>query len=176
MQPAPLYFFHLLPFTSLPPSFSLSSPHAHLEYVRAPLDVRSVYLDLTVEAPGPRQGGVQDVYPEGGGRKGARRGGGREGEGVLRHHLPHTSPSPLFVTSHAQTSSSVRSLPCFPLLPSLPTSFPLFPPHLFVPARTTTPVEGEKPSISTRSWFSVFSLSSLPPENPVAVQEEASRA
>mmetsp|Transcript_70814 Transcript_70814/g.195619 ORF Transcript_70814/g.195619 Transcript_70814/m.195619 type:complete len:229 (+) Transcript_70814:640-1326(+) len=33
----------------------------------------------------------------------------------------------------------------------------------FVPARTTTPVPDEKPSISTSIWFSVFSRSSLPP-------------
>jgi hypothetical protein len=35
-----------------------------------------------------------------------------------------------------------------------------------VPASTTTPVVGEKPSISTSSWFSVFSRSSFPPEKP----------
>mmetsp|Transcript_96578 Transcript_96578/g.171706 ORF Transcript_96578/g.171706 Transcript_96578/m.171706 type:complete len:229 (+) Transcript_96578:882-1568(+) len=33
----------------------------------------------------------------------------------------------------------------------------------FVPARTTTPVPEEKPSISTSIWFRVFSRSSLPP-------------
>mmetsp|Transcript_8616 Transcript_8616/g.18528 ORF Transcript_8616/g.18528 Transcript_8616/m.18528 type:complete len:254 (-) Transcript_8616:254-1015(-) len=36
----------------------------------------------------------------------------------------------------------------------------------FVPARTTTPVEVENPSISTSNWFRVFSLSSFPPPNP----------
>mmetsp|Transcript_44601 Transcript_44601/g.135227 ORF Transcript_44601/g.135227 Transcript_44601/m.135227 type:complete len:293 (+) Transcript_44601:371-1249(+) len=35
-----------------------------------------------------------------------------------------------------------------------------------VPARTTTPVPDEKPSISTSIWFSVFSRSSLPPPAP----------
>mmetsp|Transcript_18918 Transcript_18918/g.38423 ORF Transcript_18918/g.38423 Transcript_18918/m.38423 type:complete len:274 (+) Transcript_18918:1192-2013(+) len=35
-----------------------------------------------------------------------------------------------------------------------------------VPASTTMPVSGLKPSISTSSWFRVFSRSSLPPENP----------
>mmetsp|Transcript_28504 Transcript_28504/g.67930 ORF Transcript_28504/g.67930 Transcript_28504/m.67930 type:complete len:225 (-) Transcript_28504:701-1375(-) len=35
-----------------------------------------------------------------------------------------------------------------------------------VPARTTTPVDDVKPSISTSIWFSVFSRSSLPPPNP----------
>ena len=34
---------------------------------------------------------------------------------------------------------------------------------LLVPARTTTPEDGLKPSISTKSWFKVFSRSSLPP-------------
>mmetsp|Transcript_63114 Transcript_63114/g.184555 ORF Transcript_63114/g.184555 Transcript_63114/m.184555 type:complete len:252 (-) Transcript_63114:647-1402(-) len=33
----------------------------------------------------------------------------------------------------------------------------------FVPARTTTPVPEENPSISTSIWFSVFSRSSFPP-------------
>mmetsp|Transcript_25468 Transcript_25468/g.50817 ORF Transcript_25468/g.50817 Transcript_25468/m.50817 type:complete len:283 (+) Transcript_25468:987-1835(+) len=37
---------------------------------------------------------------------------------------------------------------------------------LLVPARTTTPDDSVKPSISTRSWLRVFSLSSLPPEKP----------
>mmetsp|Transcript_19613 Transcript_19613/g.47904 ORF Transcript_19613/g.47904 Transcript_19613/m.47904 type:complete len:227 (-) Transcript_19613:2771-3451(-) len=37
---------------------------------------------------------------------------------------------------------------------------------LFVPANTTTPVCSLKPSISTRSWLSVFSRSSLPPPKP----------
>mmetsp|Transcript_1503 Transcript_1503/g.3139 ORF Transcript_1503/g.3139 Transcript_1503/m.3139 type:complete len:204 (-) Transcript_1503:815-1426(-) len=37
---------------------------------------------------------------------------------------------------------------------------------LFVPARTTTPVEDLNPSISTNIWFKVFSLSSFPPANP----------
>mmetsp|Transcript_37659 Transcript_37659/g.96235 ORF Transcript_37659/g.96235 Transcript_37659/m.96235 type:complete len:215 (-) Transcript_37659:517-1161(-) len=36
-----------------------------------------------------------------------------------------------------------------------------------VPAMTTMPVRGLKPSISTRSWLSVFSLSSLPPMPPL---------
>mmetsp|Transcript_13904 Transcript_13904/g.36518 ORF Transcript_13904/g.36518 Transcript_13904/m.36518 type:complete len:226 (-) Transcript_13904:777-1454(-) len=35
-----------------------------------------------------------------------------------------------------------------------------------VPARTTTPLEGEKPSISMSSWLRVFSRSSLPPLKP----------
>mmetsp|Transcript_7776 Transcript_7776/g.27610 ORF Transcript_7776/g.27610 Transcript_7776/m.27610 type:complete len:227 (-) Transcript_7776:2054-2734(-) len=35
-----------------------------------------------------------------------------------------------------------------------------------VPASTMTPSVVEKPSISTSSWFSVFSRSSLPPLNP----------
>mmetsp|Transcript_52514 Transcript_52514/g.137636 ORF Transcript_52514/g.137636 Transcript_52514/m.137636 type:complete len:243 (+) Transcript_52514:1031-1759(+) len=35
-----------------------------------------------------------------------------------------------------------------------------------VPARMTMPVSGLKPSISTSSWFSVFSRSSLPPPKP----------
>mmetsp|Transcript_1957 Transcript_1957/g.4381 ORF Transcript_1957/g.4381 Transcript_1957/m.4381 type:complete len:211 (+) Transcript_1957:965-1597(+) len=35
-----------------------------------------------------------------------------------------------------------------------------------VPARMTTPVEAEKPSISMSSWLSVFSRSSLPPLKP----------
>ena len=35
-----------------------------------------------------------------------------------------------------------------------------------VPARTTTPDEEEKPSISMSSWLSVFSRSSLPPPKP----------
>mmetsp|Transcript_17201 Transcript_17201/g.45566 ORF Transcript_17201/g.45566 Transcript_17201/m.45566 type:complete len:227 (-) Transcript_17201:871-1551(-) len=35
-----------------------------------------------------------------------------------------------------------------------------------VPARTTTPVLGAKPSISTSSWFRVLSRSSLPPPPP----------
>lgn len=37
---------------------------------------------------------------------------------------------------------------------------------LLVPASTTTPAVVWKPSISTSSWFKVFSLSSLPPANP----------
>mmetsp|Transcript_4097 Transcript_4097/g.10491 ORF Transcript_4097/g.10491 Transcript_4097/m.10491 type:complete len:304 (+) Transcript_4097:621-1532(+) len=37
---------------------------------------------------------------------------------------------------------------------------------LFVPARITTPLEVAKPSISTRSWLRVFSLSSFPPAKP----------
>mmetsp|Transcript_2548 Transcript_2548/g.8682 ORF Transcript_2548/g.8682 Transcript_2548/m.8682 type:complete len:229 (+) Transcript_2548:2445-3131(+) len=37
---------------------------------------------------------------------------------------------------------------------------------LLVPARITTPEVVAKPSISTRSWFRVFSLSSLPPMPP----------
>mmetsp|Transcript_15156 Transcript_15156/g.54574 ORF Transcript_15156/g.54574 Transcript_15156/m.54574 type:complete len:276 (-) Transcript_15156:728-1555(-) len=36
----------------------------------------------------------------------------------------------------------------------------------FVPASTTTPSFDPNPSISTRSWFSVFSLSSFPPIIP----------
>ena len=36
----------------------------------------------------------------------------------------------------------------------------------FVPASTTTPCVVAKPSISTSSWFSVFSRSSLPPAKP----------
>mmetsp|Transcript_15406 Transcript_15406/g.48575 ORF Transcript_15406/g.48575 Transcript_15406/m.48575 type:complete len:482 (+) Transcript_15406:627-2072(+) len=36
----------------------------------------------------------------------------------------------------------------------------------FVPARTTTPVLGLKPSISTSIWFKVLSRSSLPPPPP----------
>mmetsp|Transcript_16822 Transcript_16822/g.48023 ORF Transcript_16822/g.48023 Transcript_16822/m.48023 type:complete len:243 (-) Transcript_16822:267-995(-) len=35
-----------------------------------------------------------------------------------------------------------------------------------VPASTTTPSRVSKPSISTSSWFKVFSRSSLPPEKP----------
>mmetsp|Transcript_15381 Transcript_15381/g.50314 ORF Transcript_15381/g.50314 Transcript_15381/m.50314 type:complete len:257 (-) Transcript_15381:592-1362(-) len=36
----------------------------------------------------------------------------------------------------------------------------------FVPAKTTTFVDSVKPSISTKSWFRVFSRSSLPPAKP----------
>ncbi len=71
------------------------------------------------------------------------------------------SLSPLYIYIYACVAQPT-SLFYFP--PSVPPS--LLPTHLLVPASTTTPVEGEKPSISTSSWFSVFSRSSLPPEKP----------
>jgi len=37
---------------------------------------------------------------------------------------------------------------------------------LLVPAKTTTPCVVANPSISTKSWFRVFSRSSFPPANP----------